>query len=130
MCWGFAHTTYRYDNELRAELAAAPLARTAEEAGSAVGDVRLQYDSQPAYERHAAYFGMLQEWRDGVPRGGYKGTVRWRLPRCCTLPGWLFMSRAGPSVGMRYHLREQGALRSMEQRARLCFSSSYFETTV
>ena len=69
----------RYNEELRAELAAAPLAQSAEAAGSAVGDVRLQYDSQPAYERHAAYFGMLQEWRDGVPRGGYNGTVRRQL---------------------------------------------------
>ena len=59
----------------------APLAASAEEAGNAIGDVRLQYDSQPAYERHAAHFGMLQEWRDGVPRGGYCGTVRARLPR-------------------------------------------------
>jgi alpha-1,3-mannosyl-glycoprotein beta-1,2-N-acetylglucosaminyltransferase len=68
----------RYDEALRAELAAAPLAASAEEAGNAVGDVRLQYDSQAAYERHAAHFGMLQEWRDGVPRGGYRGTVRAR----------------------------------------------------
>ena len=76
LSWAVRARVCRYDEELRAELAAAPLVRTAEEAGNAVGDVRLQYDSQPAYERHAAYFGMLQEWRDGVPRGGYNGTVR------------------------------------------------------
>ncbi len=56
-------------------LAAAPLATSAEEAKAAEGNVRLQYDSQPHYEQLAAPFGMLLEWRDGVPRGAYRGVV-------------------------------------------------------
>ncbi len=79
----------RYDEELRAALDAAPLARDASEAGAWLGDVRLRYDSQEHYERLAAGFGMLQEWRDGVPRGAYNGTVRAPGPPCL-----LFLQKA------------------------------------
>lgn len=57
-------------------LAAAAVVGSAEEAQGMRGDVKLMYDSQQHYEQLAAGFNMLLEWRDGVPRGAYKGVVR------------------------------------------------------
>ena len=58
----------RYDRELRAAREEAPVAETAGDAQSRHGNVRLQYQSQGHFERLAAAFGMMSEWRDGVPR--------------------------------------------------------------
>lgn len=85
----------RYDEDMEALLAAAPLAKSAEEAQAVNGNVRLQYDSQPHYEQMAAPFGMLLEWRDGVPRGAYRGVVSrpessHRIQQGSQLPGCLF----------------------------------------
>jgi hypothetical protein len=66
---------HRYDEDLKALLAAAPLASSAEAAKEVDGDVRLQYDSQEHYEELTSPFGMLLEWRDGIPRGAYQGVV-------------------------------------------------------
>ena len=65
----------RYDEEMAATLAAAREVGSAEEAAQISGDVVLRYDSQEHYERVAAGFGMLLEWRDGVPRGAHNGVV-------------------------------------------------------
>ncbi|GLT87227.1 hypothetical protein SLE2022_053220 [Rubroshorea leprosula] len=32
------------------------------------GDVRIQYNDQPGFERVARQFGVFEEWKDGVPR--------------------------------------------------------------
>jgi hypothetical protein len=70
------HGCDRYDDDMAATLAAAKEVGSAQEAEAVAGDVVLRYDSQEHYERVAASFGMLLEWRDGVPRGAYKGVVR------------------------------------------------------
>lgn len=69
----------RYDEDMEATLAAAKVVGSAEDVAGGLGGVKLQYDSQPHYEKLAAGFGMLLEWRNGVPRGAYKGVVsiRW-----------------------------------------------------
>ncbi len=69
ICW------CRYDKEMAATLAAAKEVGGADEAAGVAGDVVLRYDSQEHYERVGGGFGMLLEWRDGVPRGAYKGVV-------------------------------------------------------
>ena len=75
-------------------LAAARLVGSVEEVTGASGDVKLQYDSQPHYEKLAAGFGMLLEWRDGVPRGAYKGVV---CPASTSLVPPTSMHRVQPS---------------------------------
>ncbi|XP_034228481.1 alpha-1,3-mannosyl-glycoprotein 2-beta-N-acetylglucosaminyltransferase isoform X1 [Prunus dulcis] len=42
------------------------------------GDVRVQYNDQPDFERIARQFGIFEEWKDGVPRTAYKGIVVFR----------------------------------------------------
>ncbi|ONH92542.1 hypothetical protein PRUPE_8G179800 [Prunus persica] len=42
------------------------------------GDVRIQYNDQPDFERIARQFGIFEEWKDGVPRTAYKGIVVFR----------------------------------------------------
>eukprot|EP00873_Tetraselmis_striata_P034777 jgi/Tetstr1/455041/TSEL_041897.t1 len=46
-----------------------------EEAMRTTGDVKVVYDSQETYEAITGKLGMLREWKDGVPRGAYKGVV-------------------------------------------------------
>ncbi|CAL8465720.1 g5256 [Coccomyxa elongata] len=81
--WMAADLSYlelpRYDEEMRAMLAAAKVVGSVEDVAGLSGDVKLLYDSQPHYEKLAAGFGMLLEWRDAVPRGAYRGVVsiRW-----------------------------------------------------
>ena len=41
----------------------------------AQGAVKLLYNSQEHYESITEALGMLREWKDGVPRGGYHGVV-------------------------------------------------------
>ena len=65
----------RYDEDLKATLEASPVARTAWEAQGWEGDVRLQYHSQFEFEQLVSMFGMMKEWRDGVPRAAYHGVV-------------------------------------------------------
>ena len=60
---------------MKAMLEAAPIAATAWEAQRWHGDVRLQYQSQTQFEKLAEVFGMMAEWRDGVPRAAYHGVV-------------------------------------------------------
>ncbi|KAM7259665.1 hypothetical protein ACFE04_015406 [Oxalis oulophora] len=43
------------------------------------GDVRIQYNDQPDFERIARQFGIFEEWKDGVPRTAYKGIVVFRF---------------------------------------------------
>ncbi|KAK9812907.1 hypothetical protein WJX72_005613 [[Myrmecia] bisecta] len=77
--WAHTDLSYlqpdRYAREFEATYAAAPLVASPEVAMSAKGDVRLFYDSQEHYEAITAVFGMLREWKDGVPRAAYKGVV-------------------------------------------------------
>uniref|UniRef100_A0A7N2N141 Alpha-1,3-mannosyl-glycoprotein 2-beta-N-acetylglucosaminyltransferase n=2 Tax=Quercus lobata TaxID=97700 RepID=A0A7N2N141_QUELO len=42
------------------------------------GDVRIQYEDQPEFERIANQFGIFEEWKDGIPRTAYKGVVVFR----------------------------------------------------
>ncbi|KAL1554532.1 alpha-1,3-mannosyl-glycoprotein 2-beta-N-acetylglucosaminyltransferase [Salvia divinorum] len=42
------------------------------------GDVRILYRDQPNFEEIASQFGIFEEWKDGVPRGAYKGVVVFR----------------------------------------------------
>ncbi|KAM3695851.1 hypothetical protein ACB098_07G165200 [Castanea mollissima] len=42
------------------------------------GDVRIQYEDQPEFERIASQFGIFEEWKDGIPRTAYKGVVVFR----------------------------------------------------
>ncbi|KAK9944399.1 hypothetical protein M0R45_009969 [Rubus argutus] len=42
------------------------------------GDVRVQYNDQPDFERIANAFGIFEEWKDGIPRTAYKGVVVFR----------------------------------------------------
>lgn len=77
-------TSRRYDEEMRATLAAAKIVGSVEDVAGLSGDVKLQYDSQPHYEKLAAGFGMLLEWRDAVPRGAYRGVVRPSRDECVT----------------------------------------------
>ncbi|KAL8143661.1 hypothetical protein V2J09_016693 [Rumex salicifolius] len=53
------------------------------------GDVRIQYNDQPYFERIARQFGIFEEWKDGVPRAAYKGVVvfRYRTSRRIFLVG-------------------------------------------
>ena len=80
-------------------LEAAPKAETAWDAQQWHGDVRLQYKSQKHFEQLAVAFGMMAEWRDGVPRAAYHGVVSSldRAPPmtiapvdsyCCSHPSW------------------------------------------
>ncbi len=91
----------RYDEDLTATLEGAPVARTAWEAQGWQGDVRLQYHSQLEFEHLVSMFGMMKEWRDGVPRAAYHGVVsfldqcsiqsnalRWDNPACTTTAEW------------------------------------------
>ncbi|XP_010555166.1 PREDICTED: alpha-1,3-mannosyl-glycoprotein 2-beta-N-acetylglucosaminyltransferase [Tarenaya hassleriana] len=48
-------------------------------AQNAKGDVRVLYKDQADFERVAHQFGVFEEWKDGVPRTAYKGTVTFRL---------------------------------------------------
>ena len=80
----------RYDRELRAAREEAPVAETARDAQSRHGNVRLQYQSQGHFERLAAAFGMMSEWRDGVPRAAYHGVVSASSP--------LYASRECPEI--------------------------------
>ncbi|KAF5179899.1 Alpha-1,3-mannosyl-glycoprotein 2-beta-N-acetylglucosaminyltransferase [Thalictrum thalictroides] len=43
------------------------------------GDVRIQYQDQPDFERVARQFGIFEEWKDGIPRTAYKGVVVFRF---------------------------------------------------
>ncbi|CAL5224039.1 g6661 [Coccomyxa viridis] len=65
----------RYDRDMEVMLEAAPKAETAWDAQQWHGDVRLQYKSQKHFEQLAVAFGMMAEWRDGVPRAAYHGVV-------------------------------------------------------
>ena len=65
----------RYDRDMEAMLEAAPIAETTWDAQQWHGDVRLQYKSQQHFEQLAVAFGMMAEWRDGVPRAAYHGVV-------------------------------------------------------
>ena len=65
----------RYDEDLKAALDAAPVVKTAVEAKRWYGNVRLQYHNQGHFEQLAEAFGMMTEWRDGVPRAAYHGVV-------------------------------------------------------
>ncbi|PQQ10533.1 hypothetical protein Pyn_01778 [Prunus yedoensis var. nudiflora] len=53
------------------------------------GDVRVQYNDQPDFERIARQFGIFEEWKDGVPRTAYKGIVvfRYQIPQRIFLVG-------------------------------------------
>ncbi|XP_057769102.1 alpha-1,3-mannosyl-glycoprotein 2-beta-N-acetylglucosaminyltransferase isoform X1 [Salvia miltiorrhiza] len=42
------------------------------------GDVRILYLDQRDFEQIASQFGIFEEWKDGVPRAGYKGVVVFR----------------------------------------------------
>lgn len=75
-----------YDDELKASLEAAPLVGSAAEAQASGGDVRLQYDSQESFQQLAAAVGIMQEWRDGVPRAAYHGVVTRAACPPVTLP--------------------------------------------
>lgn len=68
-------TACRYDRDMKAMLEAASVAETAWDAQRWHGDVRLQYQSQQQFEQLADAFGMMSEWRDGVPRAAYHGVV-------------------------------------------------------
>lgn len=52
----------RYDADLNATLAAAPVT-SIEEAGKLEGDMVIQYDSQEHYEAITGRLGMLREWK-------------------------------------------------------------------
>ena len=67
-------------------LKAATVAETAWDAQRKHGDVRLQYQSQKQFEQLADAFGMMAEWRDGVPRAAYHGVVS-RFKRVSTHEG-------------------------------------------
>ncbi|CAM6100795.1 unnamed protein product [Calypogeia fissa] len=60
-----------------------PLGGAVSEASRLEGDVRIEYNSQEMFEEAAQQFGVFEEWKDGVPRTGYKGVVvfRWQGPR-------------------------------------------------
>lgn len=47
------------------------------------GDVRIQYNDEPDFQRIARQFGIFEEWKDGIPRTAYKGVVvfRFQTPR-------------------------------------------------
>ncbi|EFN51809.1 hypothetical protein CHLNCDRAFT_8691, partial [Chlorella variabilis] len=72
----------QYQQRFEAELAAAQPLRGLDEMATAVPgrDYVLRYDSQQAYEALTGKLRMLREWRDGVPRGAYRGTVAIRNP--------------------------------------------------
>jgi len=53
-----------------------PVLFSAEDAKVANGNVRLRYDSQEHFQQLVSSFGMLQEWKDGIPRCSYKDVVR------------------------------------------------------
>lgn len=61
------------------------------------GDVRIQYNDQPDYERIARQFGIFEEWKDGVPRAAYKGVVvfRYKTSRRVFLVGPDSLKRLG-----------------------------------
>lgn len=67
----------RYQQLFEAELRAAQELSTIEEAqGAEPGrDYVLRYSSQQHYEKITGRLRMLREWRDGVPRGAYRGVV-------------------------------------------------------
>ncbi|KAJ8629305.1 hypothetical protein MRB53_022628 [Persea americana] len=39
------------------------------------GDVRIQYNDEPDFQRIARQFGIFEEWKDGIPRTAYKGVA-------------------------------------------------------
>uniref|UniRef100_A0A7S1SHF8 Alpha-1,3-mannosyl-glycoprotein 2-beta-N-acetylglucosaminyltransferase n=1 Tax=Tetraselmis chuii TaxID=63592 RepID=A0A7S1SHF8_9CHLO len=65
---------HKYEPEWDALLATAR-AMSVEDAMKASGDVKVIYNSQESYEAITGKLGMLREWKDGVPRGAYKGVV-------------------------------------------------------
>lgn len=65
----------RYDTELNATLAAARTLQTAAQAKEASGDVKLLYSSERQYKLYARTLRMLPDWKDGVPRGAFRGVV-------------------------------------------------------
>ncbi|KAK9802802.1 hypothetical protein WJX73_008081 [Symbiochloris irregularis] len=65
----------RYEEDMNATLAAALKQSDVTLAKMASGDVLLEYDSQEHYEKITGQLQMLREWKDGIPRGAYRGVV-------------------------------------------------------
>lgn len=85
----------RYARESSALLAAARLVETPQEAWEAGGDVLLYYHSLKHYEQLAARLKMMREWKDGIPRGSYRGVVTLR-----TSQGGLLFLAPSPSFNL------------------------------
>ncbi|KAK9868373.1 hypothetical protein WJX84_008202 [Apatococcus fuscideae] len=65
----------RYLAEFEHTLSEAQVVEDVNAAMAAHGTVKLLYDSQEHYETLTQALSMLREWKDGVPRGGYRGVV-------------------------------------------------------
>ncbi|KAJ7555204.1 hypothetical protein O6H91_05G026200 [Diphasiastrum complanatum] len=87
--WKSKNLSYLLEGEFQKQFAAlvqnsVPIA--ANEAAKAYnidGDVRIEYESQSAFQNLAKQFGIFEEWKDGIPRTAYKGVVviRWQTSR-------------------------------------------------
>ena len=64
-----------YDSALKLELEEAQEAPNMQEAMRAKGPAKVLYRTQQEYERLAMALGIMPEWKSGIPRGAYKGTV-------------------------------------------------------
>eukprot|EP00208_Stichococcus_sp_RCC1054_P006238 CAMPEP_0206141720 /NCGR_PEP_ID=MMETSP1473-20131121/13874_1 /ASSEMBLY_ACC=CAM_ASM_001109 /TAXON_ID=1461547 /ORGANISM="Stichococcus sp, Strain RCC1054" /LENGTH=454 /DNA_ID=CAMNT_0053536399 /DNA_START=73 /DNA_END=1437 /DNA_ORIENTATION=- len=69
-----------YDTAFNKTLAEALELHTLNELDAAHGNVKVLYKNWREYELIAGRLGMLKEWKAGVPRGAYRGTVQlsWR----------------------------------------------------
>ncbi|KAK9842099.1 hypothetical protein WJX81_008345 [Elliptochloris bilobata] len=78
----------RFASDFMRALGAARPARNPHAAQMAVGDALLRYTSQSDYERIASFFGMMSDWKDGIPRASYRGVVvvHWQRARVFIAP--------------------------------------------
>ena len=78
----------RYLAEFEHTLSEAQVVEDVNAAMAAHGTVKLLYDSQEHYETLTQALSMLREWKDGVPRGGYRGVVT--IHSNVSIPGYTF----------------------------------------
>lgn len=74
-----------YDVAFKAALKGASEASSLRDLNSATGVFKVTYRSQRHYEAIAGYLRMIKEWKDGIPRGAYQGTVPVNLNEGATL---------------------------------------------
>ena len=84
--WGGQDLGYldseKYAEEMTATVALAePVALHVDNLHSKQGVIKMMYSSRQEYEQLASVLGIIDDWKDGVPRASYKGIVKVRLNR-------------------------------------------------